>query len=59
MRIFWDNEAKNYILNEDSITIINKFLETLRNYWKEHHYKKIFRKKLRPKIDFTELINNS
>lgn len=54
-RTFWDNNRKKHILNDGSIIMINNFLETLREFWKKHYYKPIFRKNLKQKLDFSEL----
>lgn len=58
-RSFYDSVSGLYVFNEENLTIINNFLDTLRTHWNKYYHKKILfftlRKKLKPKIDFSEL----
>lgn len=53
-QLFFDHGTKLYYVNDDLIQKINKYLKSMRNYWKKN-YKNIFRSKLKPKIDFSNL----
>lgn len=61
-RSFFDSTSGVYIFNEESIRIINSFLEALRAHWNKYYHKRIlfftFRKKLKPKRDFFKLIKS-
>ena len=54
---FYDEQLTRIIIDKDSIKIMNNVLETLRNHWNTYYYKRIFREKLKPKLDFSDLIN--
>jgi hypothetical protein len=56
---FKNNELNKYIIDESAIEIINNFLEKLRDHWNKYYSKKLFRKKLKPKLDFSELLNKT
>ena len=56
---FYDQNLAKYVIDKKAINIIEKYLETLRTYWKIYHKKgKLFLKTLRPKLNFLELLNN-
>ncbi|MFW9875926.1 MAG: hypothetical protein ACFFG0_22725 [Candidatus Thorarchaeota archaeon] len=56
---FYDPKLAKYDIDKKEIKIIEIFLETLRTYWKIYYKKgKFFRKKLHPKINFYDLLNN-
>ena len=55
-RVFYHPKEEKTIILKKEIEIINKFLANLRDYWKEYYYKIPFRKKLKPKLDFNELL---
>jgi len=44
-------------IKEEEISQINKYLESLRNYWKLNYKKRFFRPMLKAKKDFNDLIN--
>ncbi len=51
------DQANKYDISNEVIEIIIKFLEKLRTYWSENYCKrKIFKRKLKRKIDFKKLI---
>lgn len=56
---FFDEGYTKIVIDDDNITIINNFLENLRNHWNTYYYKRILRKKLKPNLDFSDLLNSN
>ena len=54
---FYDNQLKRVVISKENIEIINQFFKILRDHWKKYYYKFIFRKKLKPKVDFSKLLD--
>jgi hypothetical protein len=53
---FYDNQHKRYAIDEDNLDIINRFFELLRDYWKTYYHKKFFRRGIKAKFDFSDLL---
>ncbi|MFX0037086.1 MAG: hypothetical protein ACFE9I_15755 [Candidatus Hermodarchaeota archaeon] len=57
---FYRYPQNRHIIENEEVIIIKKFLENLRNYWRENYSKrKIFRRSLKPKIEFNAYFNVS
>ncbi|MFW9872667.1 MAG: hypothetical protein ACFFG0_06150 [Candidatus Thorarchaeota archaeon] len=55
---FYDPDLETYVIDNEAISIIETYLESLRTYWEIYYKKgKLFRRKLHPKINFLELLN--
>ncbi|KKN41895.1 hypothetical protein LCGC14_0718600 [marine sediment metagenome] len=55
---FRDSETNQLIIGVDQVNMIETWLEALRIYWKKFHKgKNIIRRKLKPKVNFREIIN--
>ncbi len=54
---FYNEQLKKTVVDTQSIKIINDYLETLRKHWNKYYFKRILRKKLKPKIDFNEFLD--
>lgn len=56
---FSDEGYKKIVIDDKNIKIITNFLENLRNHWNTYYYKRILRKKLKSKLDFSDLLNSN